>query len=152
MIPAYIVAPAGVRVSSSSPLKNTAHGGHVLDVDRELERYCRVCGFPPPVFNVDENKSRFLGRVSVGGVEYFGYGDQPSAVVAKKNAALVALASIGVQALRLQEQGIRCMVVAMTEATRVFAVPPPAYEYSNTGESCNVSVCVEPPNKPFPES
>lgn len=101
-----------IALSPSPPPFTQAPDGHrhweqvELNFDEELERYCQVRGLASPIFNINENKGRFCGAVIVNGVEYVGCSDQSSFLFAKKTASLVALASIGIHALRCQEQGI----------------------------------------------
>lgn len=78
----------------------------VSNFEEELENYCLERGLHPPIYSIHENRGSYSGKVVVGGVEYMGSNDQSSFIYAKKSAAVVALANIGLQALRLQEQGI----------------------------------------------
>ena len=89
--------PADEPVASQS--------GDIIEFDfiEELERYCCARSLPPPTYSINE---QLVGSVVVNGVQYGSCGKQSSFLYARKNAAMVALASLGVQALRLQEPGM----------------------------------------------
>ncbi len=77
-----------------------------LNFELELERYCLARSFPPPTYCVTEVKGqRYRVTVKVSDAEYGGVRDFESVDLARENATLVALASIGLAALTKEVAG-----------------------------------------------
>lgn len=80
--------------STSVPLSN--------DFVKELDNYCQIYKLSPPIYSITEKNKRFVASVAVGGQQYQGTRDHETFERAKEQATLVALACIGMQAVRVK--------------------------------------------------
>lgn len=76
------------------------------DFEKELERFCQLHNLSPPLYSISEKKGRFVARVKVDGRKYGGSRDYEAFEVARESATLIALACIGLQALKMGDRGI----------------------------------------------
>lgn len=75
--------------------------------EKKLENYCLRNKFPPPKYTIVQKETTiFMAKVCINGQEYPGSREFGSLDVAKENATLVALATIGLQELERERTGI----------------------------------------------
>ena len=99
--------PSLAALPSSSRYQIRQGDGSPLNFELELEQYCACRNIPPPEYSAIETflKGRFMVIVKVGNVEYGGGKNFESIDVARENATLVALASIGLDTLKREAEG-----------------------------------------------
>ena len=74
--------------------------------EAELERYCSWRQILPPVYTIMVEWAVFIGKVVVDGVEYGSNRGQSTFHLAREDAAIIAIASLGLQVLQMQYKGI----------------------------------------------
>ena len=82
---------------------------------KDLDTHCQIYNLSAPVYSITEKRKRFTAEVVVDGTNYRGTRDHETFEQAKEYATLVALASIGMQALRVRGTGIVVYCVGSVE-------------------------------------
>lgn len=100
-------SPSNGAIATTGPHQDNGRIAPQYNFVSELEEYCLWHQILSPTYTIVEENALLVGRVMVDGVEYGGSSAGHSAfILAKESAALVAIASLGLQALQVQYKGI----------------------------------------------